>query len=354
MRRIGISLLLAWAAMGGSLQAAPTGDLPPVGTFDSKGIYHPPARRERFSRLHGEDPRAAVPRYPVVLVHGQGGFDRIRIGRLYGDYFNGVAKRLRRDGIQVLTTVTPPFGTIKERAALLKEQLLATGWEKMNLVCHSMGGLDSRYLVTHLGMADRIASITTVGTPHHGSWYADWVLEWVFEKQHFWKVWDLLGIPRTSIPELTVKFLEGEFNPSTPDMPQVRYFSVGGNQNVLRVILPFKGAKLIMKVIEKRAVGQPLSRSERLAERILIPKAARRQMAAGPAAMLGALGVNASWVVPELAGQNDCQVSVSSARWGEYLGTLDADHFDQPGWFGSFNAPRFFRGIAQMLADAGY
>lgn len=36
-----------------------------------------------------------------------------------------------------------------------------------------MGGLDARYLVAALGGAKHVASITTVGTPHHGSHIAD-------------------------------------------------------------------------------------------------------------------------------------------------------------------------------------
>lgn len=36
-----------------------------------------------------------------------------------------------------------------------------------------MGGLDARYYVAALGGAKHIASITTIGTPHHGSHIAD-------------------------------------------------------------------------------------------------------------------------------------------------------------------------------------
>ncbi len=346
-----VSALLA-ASAAVAVQTPPSNpDWPAVGTFDKKGRYTPRPAQAKFQKLHGQAP---IPRYPIALVHGQGGFDRLHIGPLYGDYFNGTGKVFKKAGIRFITPKTPPFGKTAERAAILKEQLLATGWEKMNLICHSMGGLDARYLVTHLGMADRIASITTVGTPHHGSWYADWVIEWVFEKQRFWAVWDLLGIPRDSIPQLTVKYMENTFNPATPNMPQVRYFSFGGNQGLVGTILPFKGAKIIMQILEKRAVEKKLSLLEKAEAFALLPGDLRKRIEDTPERIRVDFGTDAKWVPPEVAGQNDCQVSVASAMWGEYMGTLDADHFDQPGWFGSFNAPRFYRGIAQMLADAGY
>src|SRR5438874_2494875 len=44
---------------------------------------------------------------------------------------------------------------------------------KVNLVAPSMGGLDCRDMISSLGMADKVASLTTVGTPHHGSPVAD-------------------------------------------------------------------------------------------------------------------------------------------------------------------------------------
>ena len=41
---------------------------------------------------------------------------------------------------------------------------------KVNIIAHSLGGLDARQMLTHLGMGSRVASLTTVGTPHRGTW----------------------------------------------------------------------------------------------------------------------------------------------------------------------------------------
>jgi triacylglycerol lipase len=54
-----------------------------------------------------------------------------------------------------------------------------TGAAKVDLVCHSMGGLVGRYLIQELGYEDRVDHFVSYGTPHHGtligplaSWYA--------------------------------------------------------------------------------------------------------------------------------------------------------------------------------------
>ena len=39
----------------------------------------------------------------------------------------------------------------------------------MHLIAHSMGGLDARHMIVREGMAERVASLTTVGTPHNGT-----------------------------------------------------------------------------------------------------------------------------------------------------------------------------------------
>ncbi len=39
----------------------------------------------------------------------------------------------------------------------------------MNIVAHSKGGLDARYMISHLDMGGAVASLTTIATPHRGS-----------------------------------------------------------------------------------------------------------------------------------------------------------------------------------------
>lgn len=46
----------------------------------------------------------------------------------------------------------------------------------MNIIAYSKGGLDARYMILYLDMSDKVASLTTVQTPRHGSKTVDWLL----------------------------------------------------------------------------------------------------------------------------------------------------------------------------------
>ena len=63
------------------------------------------------------------------------------------------------------------------RAAELRAQILRWTDGPVNLVAHSMGGLDARYLITHLNMAEQVRSLTTVSTPHRGTYLVDWFFQ---------------------------------------------------------------------------------------------------------------------------------------------------------------------------------
>lgn len=346
MKKIsGLVLVLAAAALG---HAEPL----PVGRFDARGVYHPVPRRERFSRLH-RAPAPTKPRLPVVLVHGIVGFDRIRLGPFYADYWVGLARDLRRRGITVLNPETRAFASIEERARQLAAQIDAAGFERVNLVAHSMGGLDARYLITRLGWADRVASLTTVASPHHGSWSGDLAMGWLLRIDALSKLWTRLGLDRAGIRECSVAYVNRVFNPATPDMPQVRYFSLGGAQDARTTPPPFSFLTVYNRLLEKIAAGRPLSLGDKLALKAF-PKALEDGLEArGIEALIGP-GVDLSWLDPATAGRNDALISLASARRGEYLGSLDADHLDEIGWLGGFDALRLYRGICRMLADAGF
>ena len=64
--------------------------------------------------------------------------------------------------------------TIKKR---IEEILEETGADKVNVIAHSKGGLDVRYAISSLGVGDKVASMTTVSTPHNGSKSVDLLLK---------------------------------------------------------------------------------------------------------------------------------------------------------------------------------
>ena len=107
-------------------------------------------------------------KYPIVLVHGIAIKD-FNIFRAFGK----IQHLLEHAGNKVSTAKTDSFGRIQTNAEQLREHiekvLAETGAEKVNIIAHSKGGLDTRYMIYHLGMADKVASVTFLCTPHKGS-----------------------------------------------------------------------------------------------------------------------------------------------------------------------------------------
>jgi triacylglycerol lipase len=115
-------------------------------------------------------------RYPIVLAHGLTGFRQ-----LFGvvDYFFGIPGDLRSGGAQVFVTQVSAVGSATERGEQLLQQIefiaASTGAGKVNLIGHSEGGLDARYVMAV--RPDLIASLTTVATPHLGADLADFLAD---------------------------------------------------------------------------------------------------------------------------------------------------------------------------------
>ena len=117
----------------------------------------------------------------VVLVHGILGFDDTKglAGGLV-KYWGGVDTYLRNQGAKVATPGSSAANSLTTRASQVKTYLNtwmpANGCSKVHLVGHSQGGLVSRYLVTNLGYASKVSSVTTVDSLHKGAPMADIVL----------------------------------------------------------------------------------------------------------------------------------------------------------------------------------
>ena len=121
--------------------------------------------------------RYAATQYPIVLVHGLSGTDR------YAnviDYWYGIASDLESHGANVYVANLSGFqgdlgpnGRGEQLLAYVQQVLAATGAGKVNLIGHSQGGLDARYVAAVAPQL--VASVTTIGTPHRGSEFADYV-----------------------------------------------------------------------------------------------------------------------------------------------------------------------------------
>ncbi len=111
-------------------------------------------------------------KYPIVLAHGAAGFDEL-FGVL--DYWYGITSSLSDGGATVYVTTVSQLNSTEVRGEQLidqVEQIVAiTGKPKVNLIGHSHGGLDIRYVASV--RPDLVASVTSVGSPHKGADLAD-------------------------------------------------------------------------------------------------------------------------------------------------------------------------------------
>ena len=107
-------------------------------------------------------------KYPIILVHG------IALREFkHFKAFGRIESTLRDAGCEVYTANIDAFGSIETNAEQLKEIILdvlsKSGREAVNIIAHSKGGLDAKYMLKNLDMADKVASFTTLCTPHRGS-----------------------------------------------------------------------------------------------------------------------------------------------------------------------------------------
>ena len=113
-------------------------------------------------------------RYPIVLVHGLLGFDKL--GPV--EYFYGIPSALRSDGAKVYVVQVAAANSTEVRGEQLltqvKQILAATGASKVNLMGHSHGGPTSRYVASV--RPDLVASVTSIGGVNKGSAVADVLL----------------------------------------------------------------------------------------------------------------------------------------------------------------------------------
>jgi len=131
--------------------------------------------------------------YPIVLAHGIARFDfllahLLHTADLFGldltlptdgiNYFKGIARHLRDQGFDVYESNVSFAAPVTKRAEDLRAEvtkvLALKQSAKVHIIAHSMGGLDARHMIATLEMADKVASLTTIGTPHNGTSFADW------------------------------------------------------------------------------------------------------------------------------------------------------------------------------------
>ncbi len=177
-------------------------------------------------------------RYPILLVHGCG----FRDSRLFC-YWGRIPRILEKQGARIFYAFQDGWATVETNAQVLmrrvNEVLAQTGAEKVNLIAHSKGGLECRYMISSLGMADKVASLTTVSTPHHGSQTVELLNRFpkpLFNFAGFFvNGWNrILGDKKPDFAQTCYEFSKSyseRFNRENPDAPQVYYQSYATKMN---------------------------------------------------------------------------------------------------------------------------
>lgn len=109
-------------------------------------------------------------KYPILMVHGI----FFRDWKAF-NYWGRIPKELIGNGAAIHYGKHQSSACVEQCAQELKQCVLdivaETGCEKVNIIAHSKGGLDCRYMISALNMGDYVASLTTINTPHHGCNY---------------------------------------------------------------------------------------------------------------------------------------------------------------------------------------
>lgn len=269
-------------------------------------------------------------RYPIILMHGAGGTDSYL--NLFG-YWWTVVDVLEPAGYAVYVDTVDPFQASEVRGAEWAEHLqglVDSGYaRRFNLVGHSQGGLDARYVASQLDLEHRVVSVTTIQTPHRGNSLFDPLTT---------DVGALLTDPALNLVSAALGLMYGvddqdyaaqlvalsavgmeEFNSRVPDRADVHYASWGGHT----------------------CATLDLGCQFDLGGEVITPFLSAPQAA-----------------LELLEGPCDGLVSVESAKWGEYRGTVIADHLDVLGMpFGqypSFDLEAFYLDEARYLHDQGF
>jgi triacylglycerol lipase len=245
--------------------------------------------------------------FPIVLAHGVCRFDKVWSDSLGVDnnddpkldnihYFKGIRTMLKKNGFTVYHSSVRWAADVNTRAEDLKKNILKIlekeNCEKVNIIAHSMGGLDARHMLFNDRLSgkihNRMASVTTISTPHEGSPFADWGTD---NLPHVIPIAQKLGLDLSALSDLRTDKCR-EFNSSTEVInfekeceKQIVFQSYAGRQDFWSV---FDSLKLSFYIIEKKE------------------------------------------------GDNDGLVSVESAKWREryFKGILEnTDHLNELGWW---------------------
>lgn len=251
---------------------------------------------------------------PIILAHGICPFHRLLPFDSCRDnrsddrfhYFRKIRSTLISNGFTAFHAGVSWSSSVERRALDLRNGIMKitasfSRWPGVHIIAHSMGGLDARTMIYRYKMDKHVVSLTTIGTPHLGTSYADWGLR---NFSFFIDLAGVIGIDLRGLRDLSRDECARR-NLALADYEKengVVYRTVAGVQPLSRIFRHFRFSyQIIMKE----------------------------------------------------EGENDGLVSLRSAKWKDeyFLGIMDADHLNQIGWWdanegrGGISREDFERGI---------
>lgn len=303
---------------------------------------------ERDATDTGDAARLGGPPYPIVLVHGMFGFEHLADQESAPYWFEIPAALEEAGEDEVYVTEVDPLNDSYDRGEALLEQIDVIVKEsehrKVNLIAHSQGGLDARYVAHH--RPEAIASVFTIASPHEGTEVADVVLE-LTDNEYFRDLVDavvrLFGSPlydeagrETSLYDALENMSEEgmeTFNDQITDQPGVVYASMTGRSG------EHEGGE-VCDVDAPEFITKWDDQLDPVDDLLSVSELALSSIDDGP---------------------NDGLVVARGARWGEFLGCIPADHLDQvghllgdhPGGENTFDHLEFYLDLADYLRELG-
>jgi Predicted acetyltransferases and hydrolases with the alpha/beta hydrolase fold len=233
------------------------------------------------------------PKFPIILAHGIARFDVLlevlkqklklpdsELGERF-HYFKDIKPHLETHGFTVFHPNQDFAGSVQLRSGQLKqrvdEALAETGAAKVHIIAHSMGGLDARHMIVDLGMADQVASLTTIGTPHRGTILADHVLSHggVLLLEVLKRVTNVDGFE-----DLTIKSCE-QFNRRAEDAEvknSVVYQTYASAEDFRRIFAPLIPSWLFIREQEGRNDGLVPFSSQQWTEELIASDGQRKKI----------------------------------------------------------------------------
>ena len=238
-----------------------------------------------------------MPPFPIVLAHGIARFDFLteKVENKLGlpesvlsdqlEYFKGIKSHLEAHSFTVSHPNQSFSGSVDLRAQQLRDRvntvMSTTGSPKVHIIGHSMGGLDARHMIVDHGMAERVATLTTIGTPHHGSPVADHIKNKPGGKLLLKVLSQVLNLDIDGLDDLTTDVCEA-FNRRAEDAEArnpVKYQTYSAFENVTDIVAPLVPGWVKISSIDGANDGLVSVRSQQWAKELIASDGTRNQIA---------------------------------------------------------------------------